>query len=109
MNTNQPSDENELPEFDESRLAALLRAIEADAPAPDVAALAEIRQRTLDVFQQNSSAEKAKQLRSRMVAVALRGVAVFAATAAAIFFGFNAFIHNSVSGAPFSRLLDNLR
>lgn len=125
MNNDQPQNEHLLPDVDETRLTSVLRGIDATAPAPDAAQLAEIRQRTLEVFAESAEPEssaqprlqpsplrlrtEAKHPRSRMITVAWRGFAALAATAAAIFIGQNVFTDNSVRGAPFSKVLENLR
>ncbi len=129
MNNDQPQNENQLPEVDENRLISLLRGIDADALAPDAARLAEIRQRTLEEFglgterieaNDNSAAPphpqplsregRGEQLaRSRMITLAVRGIAALAATAAVVAIGLNLSSHNAVSGAPFSKVLENLR
>jgi hypothetical protein len=116
MNQDQSPDDNAMPGPDEIRLASLIGAIETDAPAPDTARLGEIRQRTLAVFAQAADAkslsvgdEGTKSVRSQSFAALWRGLTALVATAAVLWLGINLFTQNSVRGAPFSKVLENLR
>ncbi|HZZ27728.1 MAG TPA: VIT domain-containing protein [Pirellulales bacterium] len=101
---------NSLPD-DEAQTKAMLRAIEADAPAADEQSLVELRQRTLSVFAAASkpatgfhSTPRAKRPNW------LRRSLGLAAMAAAVVVGALLFTRNPVRGAPqFSQVLDDLR
>ncbi|HEY2882234.1 MAG TPA: VIT domain-containing protein, partial [Pirellulales bacterium] len=47
---NHNNQNENLPDFDENRLAALLKAAASDVPAPDLELLVQLRQKTLEVF-----------------------------------------------------------
>ena len=116
--------------LEEERLAALLRGALSAAPgevsgaasSPNPAALAEIRVKSLQVFMETegietpttltpalSQRERETKKRNLMLTLAFRGLAAVAASAAMIAAWFNLGTPNSVSGAPFSDVLANLR
>src|SRR5262245_19768060 len=107
MNNESSQNENPSPDVDESRLNALLRGIDVDAAAPDVARLAAARERLLEEVTKHLPTGESPSPRKSVSL--FRGLAAVAATAAAIWVGFNLFSLNSVQGAPFSKILANLR
>ena len=109
MNNDQPQNENPASDAEETRLAAMLRTIEIDAAQPDTARLADIRWRTLDVFDQHAKPSTRPPSPFRLPPSAIRTLIALAATVAVVAVGLNLFSHNSVSGAPFSKVLENLR
>jgi hypothetical protein len=113
------------PEHDrEERLAALLRSVAADAPPSDRAALAALRERSLGEFVASAESESSALVqppvqpsipaavprkRSPMFTLAIRGLAVAAASAAAIVAWLNLGSPSAVRGAPFSDVVAELR
>ena len=109
---------------EEERLAALLRSVAGDAPPPDRDLLAALRVRSLSAFVAGAESESSvsdrptsqslvpaaiQRKRSPMFTLAIRGMAVVAASAAAIAVWFHAGNTNAVSGAPFSDVIAELR
>ncbi len=114
---------------DENRIGAVLRAVDADPLPPDRALLAALRERSAEAFtataaappdplppaspateRQIAPAPAIRKPRNPMLTLALRGLAVLAATAAAVAGLFTFAPSNSLSGATrFSEVLKELR
>ncbi len=117
---------------DDSRLKAVLRAVEADAPLPDAALLDALRQRSAEAFLSNEDrtgksahpttttptqtqlppAQPAAHSKRRhpMVTLAIRGLCVASATVAMLAAWLVPMNPGSVSyAAPFSQMIDELR
>ncbi len=107
---------------EEQRLRAVLRGLDADAPAPDRSVLDALREQTLKLFDEavaNDSEDSLKSLtpsthlkktRNPMMTLAIRGLVAVAGLAAALVVGLNVSNRNhSVAATPFSEVLKNLR
>ena len=98
---------------DEQRLAALLRAIDTDAPPPDRERLERLREQSSALFVSGTLLSVPDTFSSRkppMLSLTLRGFAVLSAAVAGIAVWLGTWIPGSVSdAAPFSKVLDNLR
>jgi predicted Zn-dependent protease len=119
------TDKQSLPN-DEARLAALVRATGVDAPPPDAALLAKLRERTIAELDSDRSvgfqpvrskkeeshhgqAESLSYGRRPMVSLMMRAFVALAAVVLIAVFAFNPWTTTPVRGAPFSQVLKNLR
>ena len=105
---------------DDSRLKAVLRAIEADAPSPDAALIEALRQRAAEAFALEITPTQSQSLpiqpaanskrRHPMVTLAIRGLCVASAALAMLAAWLVPIQEGSISNAaPFSKVIDELR
>ena len=115
---------------EEQRLRAVLRGLDADAPAPDRSVLDSLREQTLKLFDEAIATNPAathpaeppkspalltpstalKKPRNPMITLAIRGLVAVAGLAAALVVGLNVSNRNhSIAATPFSEVLKNLR
>jgi Flp pilus assembly protein TadD len=108
---------------EEVRIAALVRATGVDAPPPDAAVLAKLREKSLVALDDQSGAgfQPARQQKMNqdgqaanlphrpMLSLMMRAFVALAAVVLIAVFAFNPFTATTVSGAPFSQVLKSLR
>ncbi|MBI5759842.1 MAG: hypothetical protein HZA46_15090 [Planctomycetales bacterium] len=120
-------DNHTIPDPDETRLAALLRAVDTDVPPPDAALLASLRQHSIELFAESVGDIPADSQvttghsepnvtlsqpirRTRMLTLALRGTLALSTVVALLVAWLSPWNPQSVSGAmPFETVLAELR
>ena len=101
------------PEFNEQRLAALLRTIDADTPPPDPVVLDALAKRTASLFAQNATVQPPSEFtshRSRTMTLVIRTLLAVSSIAAGIMsWIFFAPSDSVVASVSFSQVLNELR